>query len=257
MNDCLVCASNELIDLFNFGKFPVCHKFSKESTVYDIRIGQCRDCGLGQLLDFVPLEELTPLYNWIQYNEPEGHLDRLASKIHIQYLLNLNSSIIGLSEKDSSLVSRFYKKGFKNTYCINNSDLNITDNLKGIETIQNWVSNNISSSLLNKYGKVYLLIARHIFENARRPRSFLSNIFKLVKDNGLLLLEIPDYSTAFKNNDYSTLWEEHTMYFTPITIVNVLKILGYEILFLENYKYTNENCIAILIKNNIRIKLVI
>lgn len=250
MSECLICASKELLDLLKFGDLPVCHKFSKKSPVFNFNIGQCRDCGLVQLLNFVPLNELTPIYDWIQYKEPEGHLDRLTSKIIDLHLSNNNSAIIGLSEKDTSLVSRFKNNGFKNTYCIKNSDLNITDKLKGIETIQKCISENIPSSLMEKQSKADLVIARHIFEHVRSPKSFLTNIFKLVKENGFVLLEVPDYSTAFKNNDYSTLWEEHTMYFTPDTIVNSLITLGYEILFYETYKYTHENCIAVLIKKN-------
>ena len=74
----------------------------------------------------------------------------------------------------------------------------LLDSHLGIESIQAAMNQNVVNRIVERNGKSNLIIARHIFEHARRPRSFLNNIFKLVKDKGLLLLELPDYSTAFK-----------------------------------------------------------
>ena len=47
-------------------------------------------------------------------------------------------------------------------------------------------------------------------------------IKKLVNDNGYLIFEVPDCSDGLKNRDYTTIWEEHVLYFTK----NSLKIVS-------------------------------
>ncbi len=249
MIECLICAETALIELIDFGKFPVCSKFSKNTATYTFRIGQCTSCGLVQLLDFIPSDELTAIYDWVCYKEPEDHLDELTDIITTKYFRNKSTSVVGLTDKDATLINRFFNKGFSNTLNLKKTDLGINNKLQGIETIQECFTDETLDNLLKRFGKTDLLMARHIFEHTRNPGLFLASMFKLIKDDGLLLIEIPDYSTAFKNFDYSTLWEEHTMYFTHNSIVNSLIILGYEIVFTKIYKYTHENCIALLIKN--------
>ena len=76
-------------------------------------LGQCKGCGLVQLIKFIPIKKLTPRYNWISYNEPEEHLDRLAKTITKLPGINKYSKVCGLSYKEDSLLERLKKKDLK------------------------------------------------------------------------------------------------------------------------------------------------
>ena len=80
-----------------FWKISVCHKFlnKKKLKNYNLSLSLCKYCNLAFSSTF-PLKELKPIHNWITYNEPEEHLDKLVHtnfkiKIHKQKLNNFRS----------------------------------------------------------------------------------------------------------------------------------------------------------------------
>ena len=78
---CRGCQSKQVEDLLDIGKHPISNHFLKCSPVeefhYPLVIGQCRTCGVVQLTKLMPVGELISPYEWITYNEPEGHLGAL------------------------------------------------------------------------------------------------------------------------------------------------------------------------------------
>jgi hypothetical protein len=54
-----------------------------------------------------PLSQLKPKYDWINYNEPEEHLDKLVKTILNLKNINKSSIIAGVSYKEVSTLERF------------------------------------------------------------------------------------------------------------------------------------------------------
>src|SRR5580700_4065416 len=108
MNVCLQCGKSELIEIARFPGQPISNRYplkadEKEFT-HPIVVRQCSDCTLIQLSDPVPAAELKPRVTWINYVEPEGHLDGLAEILSRLPGLSKQASILGLSFKDDSLL---------------------------------------------------------------------------------------------------------------------------------------------------------
>ena len=97
--------------------------------------------GLGnnlfQISKPFPLKELKPIYDWINYNEPEEHLDKLVNTISKLKYVNKKSTISGVSYKEISTISRFFRKGYNKNWILNPYvDLKIKDKKHNLETIQ-------------------------------------------------------------------------------------------------------------------------
>ena len=173
-------------------------------------LGQCKGCGLVQLIKFIPIKKLTPRYNWISYNEPEEHLDRLAKTITKLPGINKYSKVCGLSYKEDSLLERLKKKGFKNTWRMDSKkDLKIMNKNANLETIQSKINNKVIRRLKKKNGNQDVIIVRHILEHTHDTLEFISALKGIVKNNGYIIFEVPDCAQGLKINDYNTLWEEH------------------------------------------------
>jgi hypothetical protein len=76
---CLACQKAEVEILLNFGHQPPSNRFIKDGSpnhdVHPLVLAQCQSCGLIQLVDPMPIELVLSKYDWIVYNEPEGHLE--------------------------------------------------------------------------------------------------------------------------------------------------------------------------------------
>jgi len=253
MNRCHLCREKGLRELLDLGMQAICNRFltdpgNKEYT-HPMIIAQCNACGVVQIKSPVPASELLPHYDWITYNEPEGHLDDLTETILALPGLTSESTICGVSFKDDSMLARFKKRGFQHTWRIKpETDLGITDKKAGVETIQDCLRPEATKSLADKYGTADLVIARHILEHAHDAFSFMRSLKHLVKPEGYIVFEVPDCTRALENCDYATLWEEHILYFTPETFKRCFAYGGFSLSHFKCYPYPFENSLVGIVK---------
>ncbi len=249
MNTCHLCGAESVTKLLDLGMHPVSNRFvvdpTDEEYLHPMVIGQCNACGLVQLINPVPADELLPPYEWITYNEPEGHLDQLADIISTLPGITKDATICGVSYKEDSMLARLRQRGFDHTWRIDPaSDLGTTDAGAGIETIQDRLCPDIPSALWQKYGAPDVVIARHILEHAHDTPWFMETLHQLVKPTGYVVFEAPDCTRVLETLDYTTIWEEHILYFTPETFQNCFGFGGFSLARFECYPYPYENSLV-------------
>jgi len=243
---CHICGSGSVAPLLNFGNQALCNRFlsspADAEAEFPMTIGQCGDCGLVQIVNPVSPSELRPRFDWISYNEQEGHLDHLVEMVGRLRGLTPDSQIGALSFKDDSTVERFRKKGFARTWRLDPAaDLNITESNAGLETVQAYLTPQRAKLIAAKRGKSDLLIVRHILEHAHQPNQFAATLRELIQPNGCLVFEVPDCAPALQRCDYTMPWEEHVVYYTPDTFQRSLASLGFSLVHYHCYPYANEN----------------
>ena len=154
MKVCQVCKKKRCGKVINFGKHPVCHKFTdgkEKEEKYPLDLGQCQFCGLVQLMSPIPFNKLVPRYDWITYNEPEEHLDYLVDVITNLPSITKESAICGVSYKEDTTLARLNRLGFKDTWKIDmNKDLGISNSKANLESIQHHLRPNIVNSIQKK-----------------------------------------------------------------------------------------------------------
>ncbi len=246
MQKCNVCQGDKVIKIFDLGEQPVCHRFlsrgdEKEYTFF-MELGQCLDCGTVQLLNYMPVDEMRPRFDWLVCTEPEAHLDDLVEKLSRLPDLNKTSKIWGVSFKEDTTLARFNKLGFQETYRLDiREDLGAEDPLADVETVVNNLTVQCAKTIVAKRGKADMIIARHLIEHAFDLRMFIEAIKTLVKPEGYVVFEIPDCKRAFEQCDYTNYWEEHTVYFTPETFHNVFGFFGLKLCHFERAEYPLED----------------
>lgn len=233
----------------DFGPQPVCNRFrerpSDDEYLHPMKLASCEACGLVQLANPVPASELRPRVDWITYNEPEGHLDELAQTLRDLPGLNPDSTVCGISFKDDSTLARLNALGVENIWRIDpEKDLGIIHAGAGVETIQEALTTDRATNIVQTRGTADLVVARHILEHAHDPLSFTTALKKLVKPGGYLFFEAPDETRAFENFDFSCPWEEHIAYFTPETFKLGLVYSGFGIVKYQSFPYELEDSLV-------------
>ena len=236
-------------DKINLGLFPVLNRFYKyknrSSPKYNftLKIKNSLIC----LDKPFPLNQLIPKHNWLTIFEPEDHLKNLSLTIKKFKKFNSKSIIGSFSIKDKPLIN-FFKNITKNIYTLNpNKDFNKINKLASFESFDKYFINNISF-IRNKYKMCDLLIVRHVLEHSTNIKVFLSSLKKMIRKDGLLLLEVPDCEKQFNCGDITVLWEEHNFYFTESSLRFFLQSQGFEIIKFVRYKYPMEDSLAVLLK---------
>jgi len=246
MKNCYLCGKKDVVQILDLGNQPICHRFLPTSTeeefTHPIWVGQCGACGLVQLLQPFPIQELVPWYDWLTNTEPEDHLDGVVRTMSQLPGISKESKICGLSFKEDTTLERFNQLGFDNTWRIDpQKELGINHPLASVETIQEQLTLEMAESLVETHGQSGIVIARHILEHATNIRQFMKAVRTLVHPQGYVVFEIPDCQRAFEKCDYTTIWEEHVIYFTPETFRNFFGFGGLSLIHFEKASYSLED----------------
>lgn len=69
-----------------------------------------------------------------------------------------------------------------------------------------------------------LVIARHVLEHTENPSEFLNNISHIISENGMIFIEVPDFTDPDKQTDNVIF--EHTHNFSTISLLKLLDLSG-------------------------------
>lgn len=215
MTRCRVCAAAPPLEtLLDAGQRPFCNHFVAEggpdAPTHRLAIGLCDECASVQLLDPAPPAALVAPYDWITYIEPDGHLDPVADMVAE---LRPGGTAVGIGDKDETVLSRLAARGLE-----------------------------IAAAGAGSVADV--VIARHVLEHEPDPRRSLAKLESLVQPGGLIVLEVPDCTRSFEALDYTVLWEEHVLYFTPRTLRLCIESAGLRVLRLEPFPYAIEDSLV-------------
>ena len=249
MHNCNLCEKSELSLLIDFGNHPITkHYLNDRSEVYPtypVRLYFCENCGLTQLADSCPPEFLYDNYVTLSSWKFQPHMQDEIDIIKSLPGINLNSKIIEIGSNDGIFLQKLSDNGFKNKLGIEPAkdayDLSIA---KGINTLQLFLNKISSASIMKQYGKFDLFISRQNLEHMSNLQEVAKSIQDLVKEDGYVLIEVPNFSCNLKYQDYS-LWEEHVNYFTIDTLRYFLALANVEIVYEEIICFSGETIVVI------------
>lgn len=248
MSQCRSCGLAVEI-LLNFGKQSLSNRLLTDRSDHTLQhalvLSQCQSCGLIQLADPISPDDLRPPVE-VKYNEPERHLDQMVEDICRLPGFNRDAAICGLTYKDASTVERIRARGYARTMCLDAGQAFGHECTSGMETIQQFVSENGLVDPSVRYGEQDVLIARHILEHTHDLPAFMAGLVHMLDTDGCVVLEVPDFTNSLTNGDYSTVWEEHIAYFTPQTLQGALRLAGMEIEYSCCYPYALENSLVVV-----------
>lgn len=255
MHVCCICKSVAVELLMDFDKQPMSNRFlssiENEEFKHPFCLGYCKSCSLVQLINPASRYDLRARFNWITYQEPEGHLDKLVEMISQLSGITSKSSFLGVSDYEDSTLERLRKKNFLQTWrLVLDQDLGTCDSFSVIETIQRYLTHKNIKKITNNNTYPQVIIVRDLLEHAHDPLSFMYGLRDIVLPNGYVVFEVPDYSKNFSLCDYSSLWEEHISYFSPYTFINSLEMGGFTIEKLNLYPYDMQDYLVAITRPN-------
>jgi len=256
MHSCRICQLKTLKVKIDFGLQPVSNRYlfapDQDEFKYHFQLGCCSFCGLVQLINPPPFDELKPKLSWINYSEPENHLDEMVDLITKLPGVTLSSNFYGLGQYEDSTLERLKNKGFNNVARLKvDTETNICNSFTIIETIHRYSQHKNLHKLIHDNKHPQVIIARDILEHAQDPLLFMRMLREMISPDGYVIFEVPDYTKTFMSCDYSSLWEEHITYFSSFTFIQSLKFGGFSVEALKVYPYDSQDYLVAVARPNI------
>ncbi len=253
MSECRLCQESEVDCLIDFGLQPVVrHLLGSPDETYPkfpFEVGACPRCGLIQILNPIPSEHLYGNYHFSGWKH-QPHVQRFIEVAQSLTGIDSESELLEIGCNDGSFIRSLNNAGFKKCVGIEPAtDAFAVAKENGFKVYNEYFPS-ADSEITSREGFFDTVICRQVLEHIVDLNSFLSGIYRCLKDQGTLVLEVPDASWHIDYVDYA-LWEEHVNYFTKETVKALLMKNGFRMLHHETTMFSGKALILVAIKDQV------
>ncbi len=175
----------------------------------------------------------------------------LSTKLNKKFYFK---NILEIGSNDGTFASNFDKKKI---VCIEPCTEVANEIIKkGYTTFIKYFDIKLVKILKKKYKTFDLIFSANTITHISNLNNVVSNLKKLISDNGIIIIEDPSFLKCIKNNSYDQFYNEHIYVLSAIAFRNVLDKHGLEIFDLENIE-VHGGSIRYFIKKKINKNLII
>jgi len=193
-----------------------------------MRAAGCYSCGLVQLYDRIDTSLFYTNYATPSRWKNEPHLEKLVKVL--DRLISKSDRLLDVGCNDGKFLKNLQENGWTNIYGLEPT-LNTSEvaSQQGFTVVNESLNENSASELISRFGLWDLVSVRQVLEHVSDLADFGKSLNLLLKEDGLLVIEVPDSRINLLQQDYA-LWEEHINYFTPETLFAFLSMNGFELI---------------------------
>ena len=242
-NSCRSCNSPNLKQLVEFGPTTIADKLLKENMLngnekkVPLSLVTCQDCSLVQIKEevnpVVLFQDDYPYYSSIS-ESLISHFEKSAMEIIASRELDKNSFVVEAASNDGYMLQHFVRKGIKVLGIDPASGPGSVAEQKGIKTIVDFFGISMAESIVRKHGKVDVFLANNVLAHVPDLNGFVEGIRKLLKDNGIAVIEAPYLLDLVGNCAFDTIYHQHLCYFSLTALQSLFNRHG---LYLNDLKH--------------------
>jgi len=241
---CRICNSENFSDILDFGISPWCGDFrlisdTSEIKKYPLKLIQCKECELVQLSE-TPIKEV--MFSEHQYvsgttTTLASHFFEIARNVVMQFNIQRDDLIIDIGGNDGTNLLQYKRLGFenlrnvesaKNIALISSNNRITTDQCFFNEEYVNWFQ------LARRENQAKVINASGVFFHLEELHSVCKGIKKLLRDDGIFVIQFMYLPDILKNNEFDSIYHEHLVYYNLKTLRRLLQI--YDLDIFDAYK---------------------
>lgn len=254
-NICRCCGNEELKTVINLGNSPLANNLLDSITqtveMYPLEVLYCNKCHYCQLSYTVPSNKLfdTYLYTSSTTKSFQDHFYEAANKYIHRFKLDKNSIVLDIGCNDGIGLIPFKEKNIKTFGVDPASNIVLIAKNKGLDVVQGYFDENLAENILNKIGKVDIITASNVFAHSPNIDSITNGAFKLLKDNGMFIIEVQYICDTVKDLTFDNIYHEHVSYWSVTSLYNFFKNRGFSIVDVEHIP-THGGSIRVYVQQN-------
>src|SRR3989344_625841 len=217
---CRFCLGKRLKLVFDLRKQPAANAFlskkelnSKEYS-FPLKVNFCSDCGLLQLTHVVSPDYLFRNYVYVSSTSPVfvKHFEDYAKEVYENFNLNKNSLIVDIGSNDGILLRPFKKLGVRVLGIDPARKIAKEAYKNGLETLPEYFDQKLADYIIKKYGFADVICANNVFAHVPLIDELVLAIKRLLKPEGILVIEAPYLVDFIQKNLFDTIYHEHVSY---------------------------------------------
>src|SRR5512139_1991023 len=239
---CRCCGSDRLRKYIDLGLLPLANSLSVTSQLartqerFPLQVLFCEDCYLSQLSVVVNPRSMFSNYTY-RSGINQGyitHCQQMAAELQERCQLTADSFHVDIAGNDGTLLKQFKQAiGLRVLNVDPAANLVAIAESEGIESLVNFWSVPLAEQIVQTHGQADLITATNVFAHVDNVAEFMVAAGRLLKPDGLLVLEFPylvDFITAA---EFDTIYFEHLSYFSILPLNRLCAATGMKIVDVE------------------------
>ena len=212
---CRICGSEDLEPVLSLGNLPLVNALVKKDIVsktYPLDLVLCQECGLVQITETVPPEELFSEYLYFSsYSQTMlEHCATLVTELIRDRPLTSKSMVIELASNDGYLLQYYKKAGIPILGIEPAANVAKVAIDKGIPTFVGFFNKRLAKEL----PKADVIHAHNVLAHVADIHGFVEGIRIVLKPDGIAIIEVPHLKELIEKCEFDTIYHEHLCYFS-------------------------------------------
>jgi SAM-dependent methyltransferase len=227
---CRLCGADLTNTFVDLGMSPLCEsyvpfdKLDAAEVFYPLHVRVCTSCLLVQLPAYVAGEDIYSDYAYFSsYSDSWlAHAKRYADEMISELDLTADSLVTEVASNDGYLLQNFVQAGIPVLGVEPAANVAAVARAKGIRTEVQFLGTETGREIAHRHGRADLVAANNVFAHVPDLLGFVTGLRALVKDDGLITIEIPHLLRLIQGRQYDTIYHEHYSYFSLLTACKAL-----------------------------------
>jgi UDP-glucuronate decarboxylase len=253
---CRVCENTNLKSVISLGKSPLANNLlsskdlEKEEELFPLEMMYCDKCHLSQLSYIVDPEKMFKHYLYVTSTTDtfKQHFKDMADKISQDFNLKNNSLVVDIGSNDGLLLKKFKEQGSRVVGVEPAENICEIARTDGIDTLSGFFDKDIVEDIVKMKGKADVVTANNVFAHVANIKDLTENVKKLIKDDGVFVIEVQYLLDTIKQLTFDNIYHEHLSYFTVLSLNEFFKRQNLEIFKVEHVN-THGGSIRVYIQN--------
>lgn len=216
---CAACGHTELTIFLDLGKTPLANTFPTidqlgDEVAYPLQLGRCGSCGLVQIMEIIPDEEIYGEDYGFYSGGSQAQLDyhkqgaRLLMKRH---LAQANDLVVEVACNDGSMLQHFHSWGYQSLGIDPAKPADVAIGM-GLSVIKEPFTYALARQIRDDQGPAKLVIAYNSLAHVNNLSDVLAGIRALLNDDGVAVVEVQYLPDLLAGNLYDQIYHEHRYY---------------------------------------------
>ena len=219
---CRSCEHAELQSVLSLGRTPLANALLTEAQLnepeetYPLELVFCSRCSLVQLTESVSPEKLFREYVYLSSFSDTmlRHAEQLSSALIGAKNLGAASLVMEVASNDGYLL-QYYKRASVPVLGIEPAT-NIAEvaTQRGIRTVCDFFDEVLALRLRDEGLRADVIHAHNVLAHVPQLNGFVRGLRELLKDDGLVVVEVPYVKDMIDASEFDTVYHEHLSYFS-------------------------------------------
>ena len=219
---CRSCGHAELQTVLSFGRLPLANALLTEAQLeqpeetFPLDLAFCSSCTLLQLTESVSPEKLFREYVYFSSFSDTmlRHAEDLSTDLIGSKHLDATSLVLEVASNDGYLLQNYKRAGVPVLGIEPATNIAEVAEQRGIRTICDFFNDALALKLVEQGYKADVIHAHNVLAHVPDLNGFVCGVSHLLKDDGVIVVEVPYVTDMIENCEFDTVYHEHLSYFS-------------------------------------------